>query len=80
MRMSTARKLNLVSVDDYLANELISPRKHEYLGGVVYAMAGAKEIVSKEIVSVIVSELTSKAKIKLTPFADTIFPSNSIRK
>jgi Uma2 family endonuclease len=40
--MSTARKLNLVSVEDYLANELISPEKHEYLGGVVYAMAGAR--------------------------------------
>src|SRR5579862_3723063 len=40
--MSTAKKLNLVSVDDYLATELISPIKHEYLGGVVYAMAGAR--------------------------------------
>jgi Uma2 family endonuclease len=40
--MSTARKLNLISVEDYLAGELISPRKHEYLGGVVYAMAGAR--------------------------------------
>lgn len=39
--MSTATKWNLVSVDDYLSGELISPRKHEYLGGVVYAMAGA---------------------------------------
>lgn len=40
--MSTAKKLNLVSVDDYLAGELISTVKHEYLGGVVYAMAGAR--------------------------------------
>lgn len=40
--MSTAKKLNLVSVDDYLEGELISPCKHEYLGGVVYAMAGAR--------------------------------------
>src|SRR6266446_5258323 len=40
--MSTTRKLNLVSIDDYLAGELISPVKHEYLGGVVYAMAGAR--------------------------------------
>lgn len=39
--MSTARKLNLISVNDYLAGELVSPIKHEYLGGVVYAMAGA---------------------------------------
>ncbi len=40
--MSTAKKLNLVCVEDYLAGELISPVKHEYLGGVVYAMAGAR--------------------------------------
>src|SRR5581483_542058 len=39
--MSTAKKLKLVSVEDYLAGEFISPVKHEYLGGVVYAMAGA---------------------------------------
>jgi Uma2 family endonuclease len=38
--MSAAEKLKLVSVDDYLAEELVSPLKHEYLGGVVYAMAG----------------------------------------
>lgn len=40
--MSAALKLNLISVEDYLAGELISPVKHEYLGGVVYAMAGAR--------------------------------------
>src|SRR5260370_20611752 len=40
--MSTAKKLNLVGIDDYLAGELISTVKHEYLGGVVYAMAGAR--------------------------------------
>ena len=40
--MSTAEKLNLISVEDYLAGELNSPVKHEYLGGFVYAMAGAR--------------------------------------
>jgi Uma2 family endonuclease len=40
--MSAAPKLNLVSVEEYLASELVSPVKHEYLGGVVYAMAGAR--------------------------------------
>ena len=39
--MTAAHRLNLVSIDDYLAGELTSPVKHEYLGGVVYAMAGA---------------------------------------
>jgi Uma2 family endonuclease len=39
--MSAALKWNLVSVEDYLAGELRSPIKHEYVAGVVYAMAGA---------------------------------------
>lgn len=40
--MSAALKPNLVSVADYLAGELESTVKHEYLAGVVYAMAGAR--------------------------------------
>src|SRR5262245_37717373 len=40
--MTAAEKLNLMSVEEYLAGELDSPVKHEYLGGVVYAMAGAR--------------------------------------
>jgi Uma2 family endonuclease len=42
--MTAAVKWNLVSVEDYLAGELTSPIKHEYLGGVVYAMAGARNL------------------------------------
>src|ERR1700691_5404548 len=42
--MTAALKWNLVSVEDYLAGELDSPVKHEYLGGVVYAMAGARNL------------------------------------
>jgi Uma2 family endonuclease len=42
--MTAAQKLNLVSVDDYLAEELVSAVKHEYLGGVVYAMAGGTNL------------------------------------
>ncbi len=42
--MTAAEKLNLISVEDYLAGELASPIKHEYLGGVVYAMAGARNV------------------------------------
>ncbi|MCI0357409.1 MAG: Uma2 family endonuclease [Planctomycetaceae bacterium] len=40
--MTAAEKLNLISVEDYLAGELVSPIKHEYVAGVVYAMAGAR--------------------------------------
>lgn len=32
----------MISVEDYLSGELITETKHEYLGGVVHAMAGAK--------------------------------------
>src|SRR5947208_3423481 len=42
--MTAAKKLELISVEDYLAGELVSPVKHEYLGGVVYAMAGARNV------------------------------------
>lgn len=40
--MTAAKKLEPVSVEDYLAGELVSPVKHEYLGGIVYAMAGGR--------------------------------------
>ena len=39
--MSSASKLELISVEDYLEGEQRSEIKHEYLGGVIYAMAGA---------------------------------------
>lgn len=42
MTMSAAKNLNLVSVADHLAGERASPTKHEYVGGVVYALAGAR--------------------------------------
>ncbi|MDY6994309.1 MAG: Uma2 family endonuclease [Pseudomonadota bacterium] len=40
--MSTAKAFH-ISVDDYLAGEAISPVKHEYRQGSVYAMTGAKK-------------------------------------
>jgi len=42
--MSAAKKLDLISVEDYLAGELVSPAKHEYVAGAVYAMAGARNV------------------------------------
>jgi Uma2 family endonuclease len=42
--MTAATKLNLVSVKDYLAGELISPIKHEYMDGVVFSMAGFRNL------------------------------------
>lgn len=42
--MSAALRKNLISPEAYLAGELKSPIKHEYVGGIVHAMAGAKNI------------------------------------
>ena len=40
--MSSAQKVRYISIEDYLAGELKSPVKHEYVGGIVYAQAGAR--------------------------------------
>lgn len=42
--MSAAHTLRQISVEDYLAGELVSQVKHEYLGGFIYAMAGARNV------------------------------------
>ena len=39
--MSTVRKIDFISVEDYLAGEQQSSVKHEYVAGLVYAMVGA---------------------------------------
>jgi Uma2 family endonuclease len=40
--MTAAKQIELVSVEDYLEREFASDVKHEYSGGYVYAMAGAR--------------------------------------
>ncbi len=42
--MSAAKKVELLTVDAYLAGERVAKKKHEYAGGYVYAMAGAKNV------------------------------------
>ncbi|TAN53521.1 MAG: Uma2 family endonuclease, partial [Methylococcaceae bacterium] len=41
--MSAVIKQHFVSMEDYLAQELISETKHEYSDGCIYAMAGASK-------------------------------------
>jgi len=38
--MQAAIRQDFISVDDYLSGEQSSDVRHEYLSGVVYAMAG----------------------------------------
>jgi Uma2 family endonuclease len=42
--MTAAQRLSLISVEEYLTGEEISSVKHEYRGGYVYAMTGAKSL------------------------------------
>src|SRR5690349_584690 len=42
--MSAAKQIELISVADYLAGELASDVRHEYSGGYVYGMAGARTV------------------------------------
>lgn len=41
--MSNLAEVSYISADDYLAGECVSPVKHEYVDGEVFAMAGATE-------------------------------------
>src|SRR5687768_12516168 len=66
--MTAAEKLDLVSVEDYLAGELNSTVKHEYLGGMVYAKAGARNahnVIATNVVGVLHAGLRGK---KCRPF------------
>lgn len=61
--MTAAEKLKSISVEDYLARELVSQVKHEYLGGVVYAMAGARD--QHDIITVnLLARLHSKGRCR----------------
>ena len=61
-----------ISVEDYLEGEKVSPVKHEYVEGEVYAMAGASDNHSR-----IVEKFTTNLSIhlrdsKCQPFSDDI--------
>jgi Uma2 family endonuclease len=74
--MSAILQPRHVSVEDYLAGELESQVKHEYLGGYVYAMAGARNVhnrIASNVLGVLHSRLrggpcepfTSDTKIRV---------------
>ncbi len=61
--MSTAPERQPISVEEYLRGELKSQVKREYLGGFVYAMAGAKN-AHNQIASNILSALGARLRGK----------------
>jgi Uma2 family endonuclease len=63
MMMSAALQLRSISVEEYLAGELASHVKHEYLGGSVYAMAGGNNthnLIGSNILGVLHARLRGK--------------------
>ena len=66
--MSAVKQLRLISVEDYLAGELVSPIKHDYVGGYVYAMAGgtnAHALIAGNVFAILHAGLRGK---KCRPF------------
>ena len=53
--MITVEKFDPVSVADYLKGEQTAKRKHEYIGGNVYAMAGASNVHNRIATNVTVA-------------------------
>lgn len=53
--MGFLRTERLITVSDYLEGELVSEIKHEYIGGTVHAMAGAKVRHNKAAMNVSLS-------------------------
>jgi Uma2 family endonuclease len=66
--MSAAARNLFVTPETYLASELRSPVKHEYVGGSVYAMAGAKNIHNVIVGNVFLSLGTRLRGKKCRPF------------
>ena len=83
--MSTPRHSSeVVTVEEFLESELRSETKHEYLGGVVYAMAGASElhnIIAANLAGMLYAQLRGKPcrpfgsdmKVRLRSLGDTYF-------
>jgi Uma2 family endonuclease len=57
-----------ISAEDYLAGELKSPIRHEYIGGVVYAMAGTGTVHNIMIESLQEYILVAQDQTEVTVF------------
>lgn len=62
-QMTAAKQIELISVADYLGGELVSNIRHEYSGGYVYAMSGAKNVhnlIASTLLGTLYSQLRGK--------------------
>jgi len=66
--MASNPQLNFISEQDYLAGELISTVKHEYINGDVYAMAGASKNHDKIAGNIFAKFHLHLEKTACTPF------------
>lgn len=89
--MTAAHRLNLISIEDYLAGELVSPVRHEYRGGALYALAHSADrhdLIATNVKCALRARLrgtpcrvyNSETKIRIRNQADTRFyyPDTSI--
>lgn len=89
--MSAVKKLQLVSVKDYLARELDSAIKHEYVGGAVYiwpAARNAHNIIAGNVLGSLHGHLRgrpcrpynsdTKIRIRLTSHTRFYYPDTSV--
>ncbi len=61
--MTSAQRLSQISVEDYLAGEVHARLKHEYIAGMVYAMAGgtyAHNLIASNVLGELHSQLKGK--------------------
>ncbi len=61
-----------ISVENYLEGEIISPSKHEYIEGEVYAMAGASDNHSRIVTALVTLLSTHLRNSKCEPFSNDI--------
>ena len=61
----TARVIEPLTPDEYLDRERLDPIRHEYVDGVIYAMAGATErhnVISAELLSALLNHLPVRCR------------------
>lgn len=72
--LTGALQWNLMTEQNYMAGELVSPVKHEYIGGSVHAMAGAgnrKNTIAVNITGELRTRLKGDRASRSTPHQDT---------